>query len=106
MQIQNNSLTFLGVFLIGLGLNLTPCVYPMLSVTVSLFGKNRAENRLQAFVRALVYVLGMAVMYSGLGVLTAFTGGLFGSFLSNRFVLLIVATLFLLLALGMFGVYH
>src|SRR3989338_8420406 len=99
------SLALAGIFLMGLGLNLTPCVYPMLSVTVSLFGKRRGHNHFQAFVKALVYVLGMATMYSTLGALAAVTGGLFGGVLQNRFVLTGISVFRGILSLSMFGVY-
>ena len=97
--------TFLGVFLLGLGLNLTPCVYPMLSITVSLFGSQKESGRMLAFLKALVYVLGMATMYSSLGVVAAFTGGFFGGLLQNRFVLLGMALLLAGLSLSMLGLY-
>jgi thioredoxin:protein disulfide reductase len=105
VEAESNSLTLLGIFFMGLGLNLTPCVYPMLSVTVSLFTAQRSASRGKSFVHALAYVLGMATMYSSLGVATAFTGGFFGAFLQNKIVLLAIAALLFLLALSMFGLY-
>ncbi len=105
MAFSDQSLTVLGVFLLGLGLNLTPCVYPMLSVTLSLFGVRQETNRSKAFLKALVYVLGMATMYTVLGTITAFTGGFFGAILQNKIVLIAVALLLAGLALSMFGVY-
>ena len=100
-----DSLTFLGVFLAGLGLNLTPCVYPMLSVTVSVLSGHKELHPVKAFGKAALYVLGIAVMYSSLGVAAALTGGFFGAALQNRWVLLGIAFLLVLLALSMFGVY-
>lgn len=97
---------FIALFLIGLALNLTPCVYPMLSVTVSVFGVQK-DNRIGlVFLKAIIYVLGIASMYSVLGVSAAFTGGLFGTWLQNPLLLGGIGLLFLLLALGMFGVYE
>lgn len=97
-------LGIVSIYLLGLGLNLTPCVYPMLSITVSLFG-NQSESK-NHFWKALVYVLGMATMYSALGVIAALTGGLFGSVLQNTYVLIGIAVLLILLALSMFGFYQ
>src|SRR3989338_7021317 len=87
-----------GIFLSGLALNLTPCVYPMLSVTVALFsakggsasGGGGGGHRYwpSAFGKALLYVSGMALMYSMLGLFAAFTGGFFGAALQNQWVLL------------------
>jgi len=97
---------FLTIFVIGLALNLTPCVYPMLGVTVSIFGARRAAPPFQILGLALLYVLGMALMYSTLGVVAALTGGLFGAFLQNPLVLIGIGLLMVLLSLSMFGLYE
>ena len=97
---------FLTIFLIGLALNLTPCVYPVLGVTVSIFGARRAAPPARVFGMAVLYVLGMALMYSVLGLIAAFTGGLFGSFLQSPFVLIGIGALMIALALSMFGLYE
>jgi thioredoxin:protein disulfide reductase len=104
MDIPGGSLTLVGIFLMGLGLNLTPCVYPMISVTVSVFGGTR-HHHFEAFLHALVYVLGICFTYSLLGAVAALTGGLFGALLQNRWVLLTVSFMLLALALSMFGVF-
>lgn len=97
-----------GIFLIGLALNLTPCVYPMLSITVSLFGSRKGEeSRLaSSFLMALIYVLGIVTMYSLLGVAAAYTGALFGSWLQSPWVLGGIGLLIFALALSMFGLYE
>ena len=97
---------FVGLFVIGLALNLTPCVYPMLGVTVSIFGARRAAPPAQVFGLALLYVLGMATMYSALGVVAAFTGGLFGGVLQSPIVLFGIGLLLAALAFSMFGLYE
>lgn len=97
---------FGGIFLIGLALNLTPCVYPMMSVTVSLFSGNQASGVGARFKGALVYVLGIVSMYSLLGVFAAYTGSLFGSWLQSPVVLASIGLLLLLLSLSMFGLYE
>lgn len=118
---QNYIFHFLTFFIAGLAVNLTPCVYPMLTVTASLFklpqgqsldsARDSARGAPQAglftsFGRAFIYVLGMAVMYSSLGVFAAMTGALFGGILQNKLVVLTVAVLMLGLALSMFGVFQ
>lgn len=99
-------LAFLGIFVVGLALNLTPCVYPMLSVTVSLFGKQEETRTWRSFSRASLYVLGITTMYSALGVAAAFTGGLFGAALQSPWVLAGIGVLLLALAISMFGAYE
>lgn len=103
--LSDSNLTFFGIFLLGLGLNLTPCVYPMLSITVSLFRGQDETNRLQAFIKSIVYVLGMATIYSTLGVLTAFTGSLFGAALQSKWVLLGIGGVMTAMAFSLFGFY-
>ncbi|MBI4372873.1 MAG: thioredoxin fold domain-containing protein [Candidatus Omnitrophica bacterium] len=99
-------LAFLGIFLTGLALNLTPCVYPMLSVTVALFGQNTEKHLGAAFTKALVYVAGIVFMYSLLGGLAALTGGFFGATLQSPWVLISISVLMFILALSMFGLYE
>src|SRR5207244_11846887 len=68
-------LAFLGIFGTGLALNLPPFAYPMLGLTLSIFGARRAAPPLQVFGLALSYVLGMAAVFTTLGVAGALTGG-------------------------------
>lgn len=97
---------FVAIFFIGLALNLTPCVYPMISVTVSIFGGQSDTNMARVFAKALTYVLGIATMYSVLGVIAALSGGLFGSALQSPIVLAVIGLLLMGLALSMFGLYE
>jgi len=98
-------LTFAIIFLGGLALNLTPCVYPLIPITISFFGGTDASKG-QTFWMALAYVLGIAVTYSILGVVAALGGGLFGSLLTNPWVLIGIAAILVGLSLSMFGVYE
>ncbi|MEX2641405.1 MAG: cytochrome c biogenesis protein CcdA [Balneolales bacterium] len=105
-ETRGGVLAFLAIFFIGLALNLTPCVYPMLSVTVSIFGSQTEKRGGVIFSKALLYVLGIATMYSGLGVAAALSGGLFGAWLQSPAVLAGIGILFFGLALSMFGLYE
>jgi thiol:disulfide interchange protein DsbD len=92
-------------FVAGLGLCLTPCVYPLIPVTVALVGATSGARRLDGLVRSLVYVFGISVTYSVVGVVAAATGGMFGAWLQHPAVYLALAVLFVVLAGGMFDVY-
>ena len=94
------------IFLAGLGLNLTPCIYPLIPITVGFFVAQGAGSSRWVFVLSLSYVLGMAITYSILGTVAALTGGLFGSALQNPLVLLLIACVLVGLSLSMFGVYE
>jgi thioredoxin:protein disulfide reductase len=97
-------LTYALVFLGGLALNLTPCVYPMIPITISIFGAQGGGPR-QALKLAMFYVLGMAITYSALGTVAALTGSMLGSALQNPLVLVFIAAVMIGLALSMFGLY-
>ncbi len=97
---------FIFIFLGGLALNLTPCVYPLIPITISYFGGQSEGNKTALVFRAAIYVFGMSITYSILGVLAALTGSLLGSALQNPLVLIFVALVMLGLALSMFGLYE
>jgi thiol:disulfide interchange protein DsbD len=97
---------FLLVFVGGLALNLTPCVYPMIPITISYFGGQAQGKKGSLIAHSFLYVVGMAATYSILGVIAAMTGGLFGSAQQYPPVLIGIALVMVLLALSMFGVYE
>ena len=89
----------------GLVTALTPCVYPMIPVTVSVIGSSAQGSQLRAFRNSLVYVGGMALCYSALGVTVAAVGGQFAALFQNMWFLIVVAAMFLLLAMHMLDVH-
>ncbi len=89
----------------GLALNLTPCVYPVIPLTVSFFGGQAHGHGKRTLLLASVYVLGMCTMYSALGVAAALSGRLFGVALQSPWVIGGIALVLVLLALSMFGLY-
>jgi thioredoxin:protein disulfide reductase len=93
---------FLFVLLGGLALNLTPCVYPLIGVTIAYFGFEGGGAR-KVIKLAVLYVLGIASMFSAVGVAAALSGGLFGAALQNPYVLGAIASMLLVLAAGSFG---
>jgi thiol:disulfide interchange protein DsbD len=98
------------IFFLGLTLNLTPCVFPIIPITVGFFanaGSKDGSPRLRrTFLMASLYVIGMAITYSVLGVVASLTKGLFGAALQNPIVLVGIATVMVGLSLSMFGVYE
>lgn len=107
MQEKGLFITLLLVFLGGLALNLTPCVYPLIPITVSYFGgQAKGESLKNTFVLALFYVLGMAITYSLLGTVAALTGQMIGAALQNPWVLGFIAIILVALASSMFGAFE
>ena len=99
-------LTLVGVFFGGLALNLTPCVYPLIPITVSYFGGRGTDKAGLLAVHSLFFLLGLAVTNSTLGVMAALTGGLLGSVLQHPAVLIAIATILVGLALSFFGLWE
>ncbi|WKZ16646.1 MAG: protein-disulfide reductase DsbD [Candidatus Jettenia caeni] len=99
------------IFLAGIGLSFTPCVYPMIPITVAIIGGQAAADQasgrrpLKALLLSLIYVLGIAVVYASLGVAAASTGALFGTALQSPWIIGFVVAVFVALALSMFGLY-
>ncbi len=103
---KNGLFAFRGlVFVGGILLNLTPCVYPMIAVTMAIFGARAGDPKGRVLGKSLVYVLGMATMYTALGLFAGLTGNLFGGILQSVWVRVGIAAFMVLLALGMFGAY-
>ncbi len=94
------------VFLAGLALNLTPCVYPLIPITVGFFAAQKQGSRARAWLLAATYVVGMSVTYSALGVLAALSGSLFGAALQSPWVVGLIVVVLLALAASMFGVWE
>lgn len=105
-------LGLIAVFIGGLLLNLTPCVYPMIPVTIAFFSGQAAFSRSRpawalgrAALLACCYVLGLSLSYAVLGAIAASTGALLGAWLQQPVVLLAVASIMVGLSLSMFGLY-
>jgi thiol:disulfide interchange protein DsbD len=84
---------------------LTPCVYPMIPITVSIFGGRNARSRGWAFVLATAYVAGIALMFGTLGTVFALLGKAFGTFLANPWVVVPLSLFFFAMAASMFGAF-
>ena len=94
------------VFLGGLALNLTPCVYPLIPITVGYFGGQSEGSTTKLFFMGVLFILGLSVTYSAIGVITSLTGAIFGALLQSPIVILIIVAIMLGLSLSMFGVYE
>jgi len=101
--------TLLGIFAGGLALNLTPCVYPMIPITVSFFGGRAAPEKprqIKLIVHGLCYLMGLALTNSVLGVVAALTGGLMGAMLQSPIILTVIAGALVLFATSLFGLWE
>ncbi len=95
----------LTAFLAGILTSFTPCVYPLIPITVGVIGAKSSSSRLRGFSLSLLYVLGMAVVYAGLGAFAALTGQLFGQISTSFWTYLIVGNIFFIFGLSMLDVF-
>ena len=98
-------LTLLIIFVGGLALNLTPCVFPMIPITMGFFAMQSDGRRSRRFALAGLYVLGIVIMYSSLGVVASLGGKMFGGWLQQPAVQIGFSALMLVLASSMFGAF-
>jgi cytochrome c-type biogenesis protein len=94
------------LFAAGIATSLTPCIYPMIPITVGVLGGAgaAARSRRRTVAVTLCYVVGLALVYASLGLVAGLTGTLFGTISSNRWAYLAFGNLLLLAGLAMFDV--
>ena len=95
--------TLLGIFVGGVALNLTPCVYPLIPITVSYFGGRTDQSQGKLLIHAACYIGGLSVTNSLLGATAALTGGLMGAMLQSPIVLIAVAAILVFFATSLLG---
>ncbi|MFV0370652.1 MAG: protein-disulfide reductase DsbD [Azonexus sp.] len=93
-------------FAAGLGLSLTPCVFPMIPILSGIIaGQGRHATKMRGFALSLAYVLGMALTYAAVGIAAGLSGTLLSAALQNAWVLGAFSLIFVALSLSMFGLY-
>lgn len=98
---------YLGAFGFGLLTSLTPCVYPMIPIVIGIFGgRGKQVSRGRAVLLATLYVLGMGLMFSVLGVIFALIGKQSGQLLAEPAVVIPIVLLYIALAFSMFGAFE
>ena len=104
---ENRALSFLLVFIAGILTCFTPCIFPMIPITLAILGhESEKRSRLQNFYLSLSYVHGIATTYSLLGVIVASTGAVFGASLQNKYVVAGICLMFFAMALSMYGFFE
>lgn len=107
--LNSNSLilSFLLVFLAGFLTSFTPCIFPMIPITLSILGHGADKRtRSKNFLLSLSYVHGIALTYATLGLIAASGGFLFGSLLGNPYILSFICIVMLFMSLSMFGLFE
>lgn len=101
----SRALALLAAYAGGLLVSLTPCVYPVIPITVAFIGGRSGGARWRGFALSVAYVLGMSCTYTALGCAAALTGTLFGRVQSSPWTYLAVANICILLGLSMLGLF-
>ena len=99
-------LAFIAMYLLGLGLTLTPCVYPIIPITIGYFGSQSSGKWTRQLAMASVFGLGIALSYATVGTIAALTGSIFGAALQSKWVLMGLSAVCLVMALNAFGLYE
>ena len=102
MIVSGSFLDYLYVFAGGIALSFTPCVYPLLPVTAGYIGIAAGGSKLKGFFLSLIYVTGLAIIYSLLGIIAVLTGNMFGRISSNPWTLTVVGLIFIVFGMLMF----
>jgi len=95
---------FLGLgvsFLAGILVSFSPCIYPLIPITLGVVGAESASTKLKGFFISLTFVLGIAFVYTILGVISSFFGILLGTFLANPITYLVLTIIFIILGLSL-----
>jgi thiol:disulfide interchange protein DsbD len=98
--------TLLGIFVGGIALNPTPCIYPLIPITVSYFGGRSGQSQGRLLIHGICYIGGLAITNSVLGVIAALSGGMLGSLLQHPVVLVLVAAVLIFFATSLFGLWE
>lgn len=106
MNLSGAQLDYLKAFLGGVGISFSPCVYPLLPITVSFIGIRAGTSKFRGLTLSLTYVTGIAVTYSILGLLTSLAGIIFGSIAANPLTYFLVGIVIVLFGVSMFDVFN
>ncbi len=93
-------------FVLGLILAFTPCCLPMIPILAGILGKDRTEGARRGFALSLVYVVAMALVYTGAGVAAGFAGTGLQGFFQTPWIIALFAAIFVALSLSLFGLYE
>lgn len=106
--IHTNSLwvRLLLVMLLGILMSLTPCIYPMIPITVGILQSQGSKSFLRNILLSLSYTLGIATTFALLGLMAAITGQMLGHFMANPVVIIFIVCVLAYLGGAMFGFYE
>jgi thiol:disulfide interchange protein DsbD len=99
-------LAFIAMYILGMGLTLTPCVYPIIPITIGFFGAQSGGRWTRQLLVAGIFGVGIAISYAAVGTAAALSGSIMGAALQNMWVLVALATLCIVMGLNAFGAFE
>jgi len=105
VNLQGIPFDYLIAFFGGLMVSFSPCVYPLVPVTVSFIGIDSSVKKFRGFVLSTIYVTGIALVYAALGLLASLTGSLFGKISVHPLTRLIAGIIFIFFGLSLWGIF-
>lgn len=106
MILAGNPFDFVLAFGAGVLVSFSPCVYPLLPITIGYIGATSQKDKFHAFLLSLIYVFGIATTYCILGVFASLTGKIFGQISSSPLSFLIIGNICIIFGLSMLGVFE
>ena len=105
MTLSGNIFDYVISFWAGVLVSFSPCVYPLMPITATVIaGANTTGTKFKGFIISVIYVFGMAIVYSLLAIIAALTGKAFGQFQNHWAVFLVVGLVFILFALTSYNI--
>ena len=105
MNLSGSPFDFLFAFAGGVLVSLTPCVYPLIPVSIGYIGVRSSGSKVKGFVLSLIYVTGIAVTYSLLGLIAVLSGKIFGSISASPVSYIIVGSVIVIFGLSLFDLF-
>jgi thiol:disulfide interchange protein len=102
---KRSLLLFVIIFVLGFLTSLTPCVYPVIPIVMGYIGTRSGQKKLKGFFLSIFFVLGLAFVYSILGVIAGMTGSMVGDAFQKPLVVIIISAIFVLMGLSLAGLF-
>jgi thiol:disulfide interchange protein DsbD len=105
MTLSGNPSDYLFAFLGGLFFSFTPCVYPLIPISIGYIGIRAGQSKLAGLLLSLAYVTGIALTYSMLGLVASLTGTIFGRVSAHPAIHLVIGIIIILFGLSMLDLF-
>jgi len=102
---ESSFFAFFAAYAGGLLVSFTPCIYPVIPLTIAVISAHGSVSKTKGFALSVVYVLGISLTYTILGAVAAFSGSLFGQLQTNPWTYFVVGNIFLFMGLSMLDVF-